>query len=86
MSIRRWLQTTDNPLPLPKAGGDGGVVTANKEAAAVAAAQGEKRKRGHIITVYMYGLLPCWFEANQIVKINGRYLVSWAKNVKYIGR
>ena len=24
--------------------------------------------------------------AKQIVKINGRYLVSWAKNVKYIER
>ena len=46
MSIQRWFQTTDNPLPLPKAGGDGGVVAANKEVAAVAAAQGEKRKRG----------------------------------------
>ena len=46
MSIRHWLQTTDNPLLLPKAGGDGGVVAANKEVAAVAAAQGEKRKRG----------------------------------------
>ena len=45
MSIWRWLRTTDNPLLLLKAG-DGGVVAANKEVAAVAAAQGEKRKRG----------------------------------------
>ena len=46
MSIRRWLRTTDNPLPLPKAGGEGGVVAASKEVAAVAVAQSEKRKRG----------------------------------------
>ena len=52
MSIRRWLRTTDNPLPLPKAGGDGGVVATSKEVAAVAVAQGEKRKRG---PYYHYG-------------------------------
>ena len=46
MSIRHWLRTTNNPLLLPKAGGDDGVVAADKEVAAVAAAQGEKRKRG----------------------------------------
>ena len=46
MSIQHWLRTTDNPLLLLKAGGDGSVVAANKEVAAVAAAQGEKRKRG----------------------------------------
>ena len=46
MSIWRWLRTTDNPLLLPKAGGDGGVVAANKKVAAVAAAQGENRKTG----------------------------------------
>ena len=95
MSIRRWLRTTDNPLLLPKAGGDGGVVAADKEVAAVAAAQGEKRKRGPyhrygdelhakiakyackngnksavvmynvVNNMYMYGLLPCWFNANR---------------------
>ena len=108
MSIRRWLRTTDNPLPLPKAG-DSGVVAANKEVAAVAAAQGEKRKRGpyHRYSDKLRAKIAKYACENgnksavekfstqlgysisgskQIVKINGRYLVSWAKNVKYIGR
>ena len=106
MSIQRWFQTTNNPLPLPKAGGDGGVVAANKEVAAVAAAQGEKRKRGpyhrygdklrakiakyackngNKSAVVMYNVVNncmctcmdcCHASSTQIVKINGRYLVS----------
>ena len=58
MSIWRWLQTTGNPLPLPKAGEDGGVVAVNKEVAAVTAAQGEKRKRG---PYHCYGRLATLF-------------------------
>ena len=46
MSIRRWLQTTENHLPLPKAGGDSSTVAANKEVASVLKGNVQgKRKR-----------------------------------------
>ena len=44
MSIRRWLRSADNPLPLPRAGEDSSVTAANKQVAALV--QGKKRVRG----------------------------------------
>ena len=47
MSIRRWLQATENNPLLPKIAGDSGILAANKLVATVTAKKDRKRGQYH---------------------------------------
>lgn len=47
MSIRRWLQATENNPLLPKTAGDSGILAANKLVATVTAKKDRKRGQYH---------------------------------------